>query len=85
MTETHRVSATALRQNIYQLLDDVLETGAPLEVERGGRRLRIIRVETTSKLDRLIRRDIVTGDPEDLVHMDWSTEWRPYLGDEDGQ
>lgn len=25
----------------------------------------------------LPKRDIVAGDPEDLVHFDWSSEWRP--------
>ncbi len=25
----------------------------------------------------LPKRDIIIGDPEDLVHLDWSSEWRP--------
>lgn len=25
----------------------------------------------------LPKRDIIVGDPEDLVHIDWSSEWRP--------
>ncbi len=25
----------------------------------------------------LPERDIIVGDPEDLVHIDWSSEWRP--------
>ena len=25
----------------------------------------------------LPKRDIIVGDPEDLVHLDWSSEWRP--------
>ena len=32
----------AVRQNIYQLLDQVLDTGVPLEIERKGRKLRIV-------------------------------------------
>jgi len=29
-------------------------------------------------LQRLLpKRDIIVGDPEDLVHIDWSSEWRP--------
>ncbi|MCW1922483.1 hypothetical protein OKA05_07945 [Luteolibacter arcticus] len=25
----------------------------------------------------LPKRSIIVGDPEDLVHIDWSSEWRP--------
>jgi len=25
----------------------------------------------------LPKRDIIVGDPEDLAHLDWSSEWRP--------
>lgn len=25
----------------------------------------------------LPKRDIIAGDPEELVHIDWSPEWRP--------
>jgi hypothetical protein len=72
------VTATELRQNIYRLLDEVLETGVPLEIERNGRRLRLIPSDARSKLDRLVPHDdYVVGDPEDLVHIDWSGEWRP--------
>lgn len=73
------VSATRLRQNIYRLLDAVLESGQPLEVERNGRRLRIVPVEEGSKIDRLVRRDAIVGDAEELVELDWSSEWQPDL------
>jgi hypothetical protein len=36
------ITASDLRQNIYRLLDEVLETGVPLEVMRGRRLLRIM-------------------------------------------
>jgi len=36
------MSASELRQNIYNLLDEVLETGIPLEIERKGKKLRIV-------------------------------------------
>ena len=29
------------------------------------------------KLANLKRRDCIIGDPEDLVHIDWSKEWKP--------
>ncbi len=72
------VTASELRQNIYRLLDQVLETGVPLEIERRGRRLQIVPVGRRSKLDRVVGRpDFIVGDPGDLVHIDWSEHWRP--------
>jgi len=71
------LTASKLRANIYRLLDQVLESGVPLEVERRGHLLRIVPAEG-SPLDRLPRRpDYLKGDPEELVHRDWSGEWRP--------
>ena len=73
-----KLTASKLRQDIYRVLDRVLETGEPVEIERHGRRLRIIADEPPSRLDRLVRRtDVVIGDSDDFVHMDWSGEWRP--------
>ncbi|MBV8085119.1 MAG: type II toxin-antitoxin system Phd/YefM family antitoxin [Chloroflexi bacterium] len=72
------VTASELRQNIYRLLDQVLETGVPLEIERNGRRLRVVPADTRPKLDRLRPHpEAISGDPDDLVHLDWSKEWRP--------
>lgn len=39
------LTASKLRENIYRVLDQVLETGEPVEIERNGRRLRIVAVE----------------------------------------
>ncbi len=72
------ITASELRQNVYRLLDEVLASGVPLEVERGGRRLRIVPVVAPEKLSRLSAHPgTIAGDPEDLVHLDWSGEWRP--------
>ncbi len=71
------LKASSLRENIYRILDQVLETGVPIEVERHGKLLRIIPEEPKSKLDNLKARPYLLSDPEDLVHLDWSGEWRP--------
>lgn len=77
---TNRYSATALRANLYRLLDQVLETGVPIEIERNGERLRIAPIERSDALSRLKPHpDSIIGDPEDLVHLDWSAEWHPDL------
>jgi antitoxin (DNA-binding transcriptional repressor) of toxin-antitoxin stability system len=76
MNGNHRVSATRLRQNLYSILDSVLETGVPVEIERKGKKLKIVPEEPVSKWDRLEPHDIVNGDPRELVHLDWSDEWK---------
>ena len=39
------VTPTELRANIYNLLDEVLDTGVPLEIKKGDKRLRIVPAE----------------------------------------
>lgn len=72
------VTASQLRQNIYRLLDQVLETGEPLEIVRKGRRLRLVPDERPSRVAALEPHPgAVTGDPDDLVDLDWSSAWQP--------
>ena len=71
------ISSTKLRENIYQLLDEVLKTGKPIEVRRKGRSLRIIPEPPVSRIAKLRPRPTIKGDAGDLVHMDWSGEWKP--------
>jgi hypothetical protein len=81
MADPTRLTASKLRANVYRVLDQVLETGVPVEVERHGRRVRIVAADTrtsrTSKLTRLKRRPVLRVPPEAIVHIDWSKEWRP--------
>ena len=72
------ISASKLRSNIYKLLDQVLETGEPLEIERKGQTLMIMPPTPLHKLDRLSpRREYLGCDPEEIVHLDWSGDWKP--------
>ena len=82
MTNPARLTASKLRQDIYRVLDRVLETGEPVEIERHGRRLRIVptravRSAAPGRLQRLPRRAYLRCAPERLVHTDWSRQWRP--------
>lgn len=71
------LTASKLRENIYRVLDQVLETGEPAEIERNGRRLRIVADDPPSRLSRLVQRtDLVVGESNDFVHLDWSGEWK---------
>ena len=69
------IKATQLRQNLYQLLDQVLAEGKPLEIERGGQILKIIPAQSVSKFDLLEDKQSIIGDPEDLLGLDWSEYW----------
>jgi antitoxin (DNA-binding transcriptional repressor) of toxin-antitoxin stability system len=71
-----QVTASGLRQNIYKLLDKVIETGVPIEIIRKGKKLKIIPPEKKSKLNNLHKRDVIKGNPNELVHIDWSDEWK---------
>ncbi len=71
-------TASKLRANIYRMLDEVLETGQPLEIERNGKTLVIAPKEELSIWERLPRREgFIVGDPDELIHIDWSSEWNP--------
>jgi prevent-host-death family protein len=69
------VSPTELRNNIYKLLDEVLNSGIPIEINKGGKLLRIVPVEKINKLANLTKRPgIITGNPDDLVDIRWEKE-----------
>jgi hypothetical protein len=69
------VTPTQLRTNIYNLLDEILKTGLPLEIKKGDKKLRIVPVEEVDKLQNLVARpDVIQGDPDDLVEIDWMDE-----------
>jgi hypothetical protein len=76
-----RITASHLRQNIYRILDEVIETGRPVEIERKGR---LVRIETERQTKSIFETltahpGSIVGDSEDLVHIDWSQEWKPDL------
>ncbi len=75
-----KITPTYLRQHVYEILDRILQTGEEVAVERHGREIRLS-VESPPRrrdLSKLAERDdIVVGDPEDIVHLDWSSEWKP--------
>lgn len=71
------VTPSHLRANLYQLLDQVLESGEPIEVLRKGKTLKII-PEYKNRLTQLKPHSgYVNGEKEDIVHIDWSNEWHP--------
>jgi prevent-host-death family protein len=71
------LTASQLRADVYRLLDRVIETGEPLEVQRGRKKVRIIPIDRVKRTERLKKRNWIVGDPEKIVTVDWSTHWRP--------
>jgi antitoxin (DNA-binding transcriptional repressor) of toxin-antitoxin stability system len=70
-----KITASKLRENIYRILDEAIETGNPVEVLRKGSVLKIVPEKRPSKLDRLKKRKGFVGDPDDIIGMDWSKYW----------
>jgi hypothetical protein len=70
-----RVTASKFRENLYDILDQALETGVPVEVIRKGKVLKVVPDVKPDKLSRLKKRKCIVGDPESIVHMDWLHEW----------
>jgi prevent-host-death family protein len=70
-----RVTASKLRADIYNILDESLKTGLPVEVVRKGRVLKIVPEAKPDKLSRLKKRNYFVGDSDDVLRIDWLKEW----------
>lgn len=78
------MTITGLREDIYNTIDRVIETGVPVVVERKGKKVKIVpETEHVSenifkKLSRLKpHNNAIVGDPEDLVDLkvwEWHEE-----------
>ena len=69
------LTASKLRENVYGILDQVLETGTPVEVVRKGKVLKIVPETPAPKLARLKRRKAFKGDVDQILGMDWLKGW----------
>ncbi len=70
-----QITASKLRENIYSILDEVLANGQPIIIKRKGRELQIVSDKAPLNVQPK-RRKYIKGDPDQLVHLDWSSEWR---------
>jgi len=61
------VTVTDLRKRIYAVLSEVAETGTPAEVTLKGRKFQITAVDRQPFFERLVRREILRVDPDDIV------------------
>ena len=71
------MKVTELRKNIYRVLDTIIETGEPVEIERNGQILKIDITESTDKLMKIKKRkNIIVGNSDDLPEITWDKEWK---------
>lgn len=61
-----KLSITQLRQNLFNIIDQVLATGKPVEIERHGKHVLIMPEQAAGKLSRLKKRTLIKGDAATL-------------------
>jgi prevent-host-death family protein len=79
-----KITATRLRAELYTVLDRVLETGEAIEVTRAGGTVVIKPMKSEKRARARPRKprsnpDLVVGDPDELIHFDWVSHWKPRL------
>ena len=71
------ITATTLRADLYRVIDNVIKTGVPVEVELRGRKVRIVPVEPRD----MKRPGVLVGDPGRLPRIKtfdekkWRKKW----------
>ena len=69
------ITPTELRANIYNILEEILRTGIPIEINKGNRRLKIVPIAKVDKFNNLISRpNVIQGNADDLVDIHWESE-----------
>lgn len=74
------INTTQFRKNVYNILDDVIKTGRPVEISRKGKILKIVCEKYPDRLKKLKgkkKKKAFIGNSDDLIDMDWSKEWQP--------
>ncbi len=72
------MTPTELRNDIYRVLDDVLQSGVPQEIIRGSRTLLLVPAGSRRlRLADLPRREALACSPDELVATSWDQEWSP--------
>lgn len=77
-------TATEFRKHLFQLLQRALD-GELIEIEHKGRVVQLVAKNRQSKLDRLVKRDILACTPEELEQfqqreseqrrLEWERNW----------
>lgn len=74
------IKLTELRADLYKIVDHAIATGIPVEIDRNGVKVMLVPERKKTKLENLVPHpNVISGDPEKIVHMDWSKEWKGKL------
>ena len=74
--------ATRFRASLYKVLNQVIDTGVPVEIELRGRRVKIVPADPESKLKNLVPHpNFISGKSDDLARPSfdlaaWEKKWR---------
>jgi hypothetical protein len=63
------LSLTELRKHLFKHVDEVIDTGVPIEIKRNGHILKIVLGEEKRKIDNLRVHDCIVGDPDELANL----------------
>ena len=67
------ITTTELRGNTCQILDEILNTGVPVKISKGDRKLVISPLESTDKLRNLRKRKhVIKGNPDGVTPVWWT-------------
>lgn len=62
------ITVTALRENLYKVIDKVALSGVPQEVKRKGKKIKIVLEGRVNKFDNLMAHNSIIGNPEDIIN-----------------
>ena len=71
-----RVTASQLRQDIFKILDQVIEKNETIEILRKGHLIRIVPEKKKEKLKNLKKRKYSDEPLSSFDHIDWTHEWK---------
>lgn len=70
------ISSIEFSSKLEGVLDSVIESGIPVEIEHKGKTIRIVPMAKPRSIDSLIAQDsYLKVDPDEVVRMDWSEFW----------
>lgn len=63
-----QITPTRLRKDLFKVLDQIAETGVPMEIRRGNVVLKILREDAVARLQRVKpMHGLIVGDPNTLL------------------
>ncbi len=81
MAGMKELTPSQLRENVYNILDQVVASGKPVSIRRRGVVLQIVPPQVKGRLNHIKKRVVFRKgvNPDSIIHCDWSHEWKPKL------